>query len=142
MSDPTQPPTPVSSGTSAIAIFTTLLMSGLFLLKGNTINVECVGCLYDPNSPAASVVKSTPAVVTETVTKGPRAVGVEYDCNQIALRAFANPPTSPTISGDMLENPGRLIPVLTKLSSDQRQYIYEYEKHVTEMINRHNTLCN
>lgn len=140
MPNSNQPPVP--TGTSAIAIFTTLLMSGLFLLKGNTINVECVGCLYDPDSIASEVSKPGSTTVTETVTKGPQASGVEYDCNQIKLRTFGKPPTSPTITGDMLETPARLIPVLTKLSSDQRQYIYEYERHVAEMINRHNTLCN
>lgn len=135
-------PPSVLTGTSAITIFATLLMSGLFLLKGNTINVECVGCLYDPKSSVAVATKPNSTTVTETVTKGPRAIGVEYDCNQIKLRTFAKPPISPTITGDMLERPERLIPVLTKLSSDQRQYIYEYERHVSEMINRHNTLCN
>ena len=140
MSEPTPQKTlnpRIESGTSTLAIFTTLLMSSLFLLKGNTINVECVGCLYDPNT----VTTPTTEVVTETVTKGPRTTGVEYDCNQIQLRSFDKPPLAPPITSEMLEDPAGLIPVLTKLSSDQRQYIYDYDKHVEDMINKHNTLC-
>lgn len=136
------PPPPIPTGTSAIAIFTTLLMSGLFLMKGNTVNIECVGCLYDPNSTTPTVTEPIVNTVTDKVTKSSKLVGVEYDCNRIKLREFGKPPISPTISGDMLEKPERLVPVLTKLSSDQRQYIYDYDRHVLDMINRHNKLCN
>lgn len=140
MSEPTPQKTlnpRIESGTSTLAIFTTLLMSGLFLLKGNTINIECVGCLHDPAAGVAPVA----TVVTETVTKSPKAMGIEYDCNQIQLRPFDKPPLAPPITSEMLEDPAGLIPVLTKLSSDQRQYIYDYDRHVDEMISKHNALC-
>ena len=140
MSDSNENPPRLPIGSSTTAIIFSVLLSVLFILKGNTINVECVGCLYDPK--ATAVAAPIPVEQVSTITKGDTAKGMTYDCNLLIPRPFDDPPKTPSVAGDLMRgNNDVVIPILTKYVTEQKQYIHDYEKYVNEMVSRHNTLC-
>lgn len=140
MSDAPRPQRPVENST--VALFASVVMAGLFILKGNTFNVECVGCLYDPNTKAvAAKVVANPDTGSGTIIKSRSPAKGEYDCNHINISDFRNPPVAPEITADMTANPDKLTRVLTKFASDQRQFRYDYQRMVRDMIDKHNRLC-
>lgn len=134
--------TPNSPSTPTLSLFISIIIGMLFLLKGNTINVECVGCLYDPKATSETKAEINPPLQnTETVIEGRKPAEVEYDCNYIILPDFRNPPVSPTITPELLANAPKFAQVLAKFASDQRQFRYDYQRHVRDMIDTHNTVC-
>lgn len=131
------PPSPaslptLSSTTSTAAIVFSAILSILFVLKGNTFNIECVGCMYEPTS-----TRPVPVVAaTKPVNTG------DYDCNVIAPLPFRDPPKTPNIVPDLTRsNYSKVVPVLTDYATAQRQYIYDYQKHVNGLVAKHNRLC-
>lgn len=139
MSDSNDPVPRLPKPTPTTAIIFSAVLSVLFVLKGNTFNVECVGCLYDPVGANNSVpMAETPTVITKT-GKGANS---SYDCNVLIPRPFPDAPKTPQVTADLMRgNNDRVIPILTGYVVEQKQFIRDYERHVEEMISRHNTLC-